>query len=286
MHSTPDVLHCFLPIPDMTSAVIVTPSIGSRHLQQALLSVQAQTYTRLEHWVISDGPLAAAAVEPTLAAMANTVIPIHHVRLPHNTGGGGMNGYRIIAAAAHLVEADVVLFLDDDNWYEPTHVEHCMATLSRYDCEWAFALRTIMREKGSALIPDDCDSLGPWRRAASFRGDAELLDSVFQRFYATHPFLVDTNCYAIRRDVLTTHVNAMRHPYWGDSMLANVLIENTHGATTGERTVYYRARESRESHTFDYFQKGNQEHQTRFGGLRPWTRRQNFRPLREIETPK
>ena len=39
-------------------------------------------------------------------------------QLPENTGSNGFNGHRIYAACSHLVNADYVLLLDEDCFYE------------------------------------------------------------------------------------------------------------------------------------------------------------------------
>ena len=268
------------------SVAVVTATNGSEHLVRCLESVQSQTFPGLVHLVVVDG----AEALPTVARQIELVPPTKHRReviaLPDRTGQGGMNGYRIYAAAPFLFNADVIVLLDDDNWYDHNHVESCVETISELNVEWCWSLRRICSVSGTTIIDDDCDSLGAWRRAASYRGDADCLDPIFQRHYATHPFLVDTSCYAIRREVMIQHGSAMLHPYWGDSLLACALLQHVSGANTGLRTVNYRLRPAVERQVTEYFMGGNAEHLHRFNNLRPWLVRQRFDALSKILAPK
>ena len=98
---------------------VITPTIGSPKLLDAITSVLNQTY-KCNHVIVVDG-----------RDYANQVLNIIDPRLvnivvsPENTGktGGNFYGHRIYAAYPHLINSDYILFLDEDNWYEPNHVE-------------------------------------------------------------------------------------------------------------------------------------------------------------------
>ena len=88
---------------------VITPTIGTKYLQQAIDSVYNQTIP-VEHLIVADGGFEA---ELKLYNNCNMVF------LPENTGRNGWNGHRVYATMPLLSNADYILFLDEDNWFEP-----------------------------------------------------------------------------------------------------------------------------------------------------------------------
>ena len=102
---------------------IITPTIGSPKLIDAVNSVSKQTYGNIKHLIVVDGREYAAPVFEQLGQPDRQGTKV--VITPENTGktGGNFYGHRIYAAYPHLLNSDYILFLDEDNWYEPDHVE-------------------------------------------------------------------------------------------------------------------------------------------------------------------
>lgn len=271
----------------MKSAVVLTPSVGSPHLNQCIESLQQQTYASLEHVVVADGPEAAVLVREVEVNWSARKLrhPLRFVYLPYNTGGTGYNGYKILAGFSRLISSDVVLFLDDDNWFEPEHVAESVAAMDDCRATWAFSLRQIRQPDGSVLVSDDCDSLGWWRRAAAYQGPLHHLEDFFVRFYSDYPYLIDTNCFCLKTDLFVELAGQMVNRYWGDALLASALIRTRRGVCVGKRTVNYRVRAGILTSVKEYFEQGNRQMLELYKGEFPWRTRQAREPLRVDDLP-
>ena len=123
-------------------ALVITPTTGAPELVDAIKSVSTQTYTDVDHLIVCDGEKFKVQTD----CIVNKVCEGSDAQvcyLPYNTGGNGFYGHRIMAAFSHLVNHDVVLFLDQDNWFEPTHVETLVNEIKMFNLDWAYSLRKI-----------------------------------------------------------------------------------------------------------------------------------------------
>ena len=196
------------------SVAVVTASTGNRaSLQQTLDSVAAQTFP-CQHYVVFDGPLSGD--EKTDVRLPREVETIF---LPKRTGGNGMMNGCILGAAPFMVTEDYICYLDDDNWFEPDHVESLMTASG--DKAYAYCLRKLVEPDGTFFMNDDGEALGH------------------------HGDLVDMNCFFFKREVargvaplfaMTTGAINICDRYIWKALLDN----NTPYATTGKYTVNYR----------------------------------------------
>jgi len=99
---------------------VVTPTIGNSKLADCLVSVEKQTYKNLTHYIFIDGNQYKRAVDEIIEWSGSTKVKT--VELEENVGRGWY-GHRVFAACSFLVNADVICYLDEDNWFEPCHVE-------------------------------------------------------------------------------------------------------------------------------------------------------------------
>lgn len=100
---------------------VICRSIGRAQLSQALQSISAQTYPNLEIILVD----AKGEGLPDVASHCGTV-PVLHI--------GGDQRYRRSQAANAGLEAargDYLLFLDDDDWIAPAHVQNLVTALEQ-----------------------------------------------------------------------------------------------------------------------------------------------------------
>jgi tetratricopeptide (TPR) repeat protein len=237
------------------SVTVITPTIGTRYLPQAIESVQAQTYPLLEHLVVADGPEHHEAVRACLPRQPRH--PVHLLMLPQNTGGGGFNGHRVYGATPNLVNGRFVAFLDEDNWFEPDHIASLMARISAEGLDWAYALRRLVTVDGQFIANDDCESLGKWPKWKN---------------PANH--LVDANCYLIRRDIAiatsSLWYRTLRNEQSPDFVLCQRLLrDHPRCETNGRYTVNYRVSPTAGAQP-DFFLAGNAAMRERYSGTFPW----------------
>lgn len=235
---------------------IITATVGNAKLRRAIESVQAQSYPHLEHVIIVDGPSGAESVRQMLPS--GTRHDIRVISLPFNTGADGYLCHRIYGACAYLVSGRYISFLDDDNWFEPHHIESLMRLVETKGLEWAYALRNIVDTDGNLITQDDCQSLGRW-----------------PIWTADGTNLVDMNCYLLRRDIAigcspTFHRRAQDEGNV-DFRLCRFLLEAaTRFDTNGDYSVNYTTGNTSLSIDSDFFIEGNKHMLERYRGEFPW----------------
>jgi glycosyltransferase involved in cell wall biosynthesis len=232
---------------------VVTPTIGSPHLEKCLDSIQNQTYEDLTHYIFLDGKEHYDEIYPFLYEASGTRT-IKTVQLEDNIGKGWY-GHRVYAACSFLVNADVICYLDEDNWYDPNHIESIVECLSKGH-QWVYSLRKIYDKDGNYLCDDNCESLGKW--------PVYFNDEVFH---------IDTACFAVRRDVAL----AIGHAWYGQWGADRQFHENvkkyfTNYASTGLHTACYRLDGNENSVKKEFFEQGNNIMKQRFGSKFPWNK--------------
>ena len=201
--------------------MVITPTTGKHTLKKAIESVQNQTI-KTEHLVVLDGWDAWNTVRNTSYNYS-----CKWMMLPENVGGNGWYGHRVYAAMPLMVNADYILFLDEDNWFEPNHVETMINKIKSKDLMWAYSLRKIYDERGQYVCDDDCEALGR-----------------YPAFYDHLLNFVDTNCYCFKRDYLVN----VAHNFYGQWGADRKFYKAAASALpsfgcTGEATVNYTAPE-------------------------------------------
>ena len=227
--------------------MVITPTTGSHTLKRAIESVQNQTM-KTEHLVVLDGPAAWDRVRMT---------PYNYrckwMMLPENVGANNWYGHRVYAAMPLMVNADYILFLDEDNWFEPNHVETMIDKIQSKDLMWAYSLRKIYDERGQYVCDDDCEALGR-----------------YPAFYDHLLNFVDTNCYCFKRDYLVN----VAHKFYGQWGADRQFYKAAASALpsfgcTGEATVNYTAPER----LLEMFRQGNQQMIRAHGEPLPWRKK-------------
>lgn len=228
---------------------VVTPSIGNRHLIDCVSSVEAQTYKDLTHYIFIDGYDYRTKVFDTCESATKTKFVV----LEENIGKGWY-GHRVYAACSFLVNADVIIYLDEDNFIAPNHVETMVSKIKEgYD--WAYSLRKIVSPEGEFICEDNCESLGEW--------PVYFNDQVFH---------IDSSCFAIRRDIAVKIGHAWYGQWGADRQFFHALKGHFKNfAGTGKHTVQYRLDGNPNSVTKEFFDKGNEVSKQKYGDNFPWT---------------
>jgi hypothetical protein len=81
------------------------------------------------------------------------------------------------------------MFLDEDNTLEPDHVETMIKNISDKNLDWTFSLRNIIDKDDTFICQDKCESLGNLHHVWNNPND----------------YLVDVNCYCIKREIFIKH---------------------------------------------------------------------------------
>ena len=252
-------------------AVVITPTMGSNKLLDAMNSVQQQTYEHVDHLVVMDGPEASKRFHELLdyAVMHEALLlpqkdnNLITMALPFNTGHGaqGFYGHRIYAGLSQLVDHDYVFFLDEDNWYQPNHVETLIETIENGNLDFAHSLRSIHSPTLEFLIDDNCESLGKWPIYLSAEKTKEK------------QYLIDTSSFAFRRQFLI-NVSQLWHSGWGgDRRFYGMIRGHAKHDTSGVRSLCYRLDGNPGSVGVDFFKTGNEYYHNYYKGDLPWIKR-------------
>ena len=227
----------------MSRVMVITPTTGKDTVEKAFHSVRNQTIPT-EHLIVEDGP--------GFGTYPFALDKFSRITLPENVGGKGWYGHRVYAAMPLLVNADYILFLDEDNWFEPNHVETMINKIKSKDLMWSYSLRRICNGAGEYIEDDDCESLGRW-----------------PTFYDHTLNFVDTNCYCFRREYLVSVAHAFYGQWGADRPFYRAASTNLPSfGCTGEATVNYRAPDR----LLTMFKDGNEKMKNAYEDL-PWRKK-------------
>jgi glycosyltransferase involved in cell wall biosynthesis len=197
------------------SVAVVTSTQGRSTITKAIQSVKDQT-RKATHYVFIHG---AEYSDKTIPHLADDTVAVH---LPRANGGGGYGMAPVFALAPFAITEDIICYLDDDNWYEPDHIESVVEMIEKHDLGWAYSLRKIVDNEGNFICDDNCESLGCTPNSAN-------------------QYLVDNSCYVVRTDVARRHSHAWYVPIISDrSFQSELMRAKLPTGTTGKHSVNYR----------------------------------------------
>lgn len=233
---------------------VVTATTGNDKLYDALLSVKKQTYSNVEHYVVVDGQ----ERKKQALKITNNFPNVKLLVLPYATGKDNYNGHRIYAAATFLSEGKFLTFLDEDNYYEPDHIQSCV-NLATEGFDWVYSLRKIVDAEKKFVCNDDCESLGKWK---------SVLNDNF----------VDVGCWFLSKPAALTvsplWYRRARHPNEQpevDRIITSTLMQHfSNFECTKKYTLNYRVGNRSDSVKADFFLKGNAAMNEAYSGKFPW----------------
>lgn len=219
----------------MPSVAVVTATTGRDSLKKTIESVVNQT-VKCRHYIFVDGNISFDACGPG-----------DWCWLPVKTGGNGIMNGGIVAASAYLVTEDLICWLDDDNTFEPNHIEELIK--AKGDKPYAHSLRKLLNPDGSFYDYDDFESLGQYSG------------------------FVDLNCYLMDRG-LAVQLAPLWYKTTGELMIGDRYIyqalqqNNIPFGESGKYTVNYllNAKRDLRSWLFD----GNIKSRAKYAGELPW----------------
>ena len=233
---------------------VVTPTIASEHLKKCIDSVDKQTYEDIVHYIFIDGCQYEPKAREILVGSSKTRM----IELEENVGKGWY-GHRVYAACSFLVNADVICYLDEDNFLEPNHIETVVKKLQEGN-DWVYSLRNIHDKEGKFLCEDNCESLGKW-----------------PVYFNPEVHHIDTSCFAIRRDI-AVHIGHSWYGQWGaDRQFFSALKKYfTKYNCTNQYTTNYRLDGNENSVNEEFFTEGNKINTEKYQGNFPWKTGQQF----------
>ena len=252
--STPAIDHHRRVLRPMQTLVVVTPTTGRDldMLRRCLDSVQVQDVICLRHLVVCDGPAASHNTRNIRDQYKKLKVPVAWLDLPYNTGGGQWNGHRVYGTAAFLAQsahatgpAQLVAFLDEDNWFEEDHLRRLLGEMTAGGHDAVHSLRNIW-EGGSFICPDNCESLG--RIAPSSLGNYYLAD--------TSTWLIKQRAAVLSAHCWDVKARDPTRPE-ADRALTTFLMSNFSVGTVRRHTLNYTANSGPLSVTSKFFLSNN-----------------------------
>lgn len=235
-----------------TSIAVVTSTRGRETIKRAIESVEAQTRSA-RHYIFAHGADCWDAVMTNTDNYETT-----DVLLPVANGGGGYAMAPVYAAAPYLVAEDLIFFLDDDNFYDPDHIESIVSIMEQHDLGWAYSLRKIVDHDGNYICDDNCESLGCYPNSHG-------------------QYLVDNSCYAVKAEYARKHSHAWYVPVISDrSFQAALMKDMIRCGTTGRHTVSYRLSDDGSGGMTKEKFLGNNEWMAQHRPGFEWTKKQIF----------
>ena len=153
----------------------------------------------------------------------------------------------------------MICYLDEDNWFEPNHVEKLVEVLEEGN-DWAYSLRKIYDKEGNYICEDNCESLGKW-----------------PVYFNPEVFHIDTSSFAVRRDVATRIGHAWYGQWGADRQFFGFLKQHypKYNCST-EYSLCYRLDGNPKSVTKEFFEEGNKVLEKKYGKDFPWLKRENI----------
>ena len=228
----------------------MTVTNGKRpwELSNCIASVKAQTYP-VVHYIVCDEGF------NQYAELRRLYPELRICYWDGFVGGKDVEGRRLYAASALLVNEDVTFFCNDDDWYKPNHVQSIMAKIDEgYD--WAYCLRSVYDKDGVYVLDDDCEALGELHDCWQAQG---------------HRF-VDWCMWGMKTENLKMIASVLAQPGWGGDRKFYATAKQVFPKFTwsGERTFCFRLGGNEYSVDRGFFEKGNYTMLQKYDNKLPW----------------
>lgn len=189
---------------------VLTPTIGTKYLENNIISVKNQTYKHVIHYIVIDGKEYYDKVMEIVNKYNKNNSIIVNV-LQENTGKNRWNGHRIYGAFPYLINTDFIVYLDEYNSLQPDFSRimlEYMFEKSNGAYDYCYCLRNIINKNREIIGKDMCESFGH---------DNNLFNQNF----------VNTNCYVLKR-ILAIKISSFWYGnnFEQDRIVFNELFKN------------------------------------------------------------
>jgi len=234
----------------LKTAAVVTVTNGKRHweLANCIASVKAQTYP-VVHYIVCDEGF------NQYAELRRLYPELRICYWDGKVGGKDVEGRRLYAASAFLVNEDVTFFCNDDDWYKPNHVESIMTKMEEgYD--WVYCLRSVYEKEGRFICEDNCEALG----------------SLHDCWQAPGHSFVDWCMWGMKTECLKTLAIILSQPGWGGDRKFYAAATQVYPnfAWSGQNTFCFRLGGNEYSVGRDFFEQGNKTMLEKYNNKLPW----------------
>ena len=198
---------------------IITPTTGAPELEFACETVARQTKP-CEHLIVIDGE---NFIFPAMKIINRVMKEFEGydptiIELPFNTGKDKMNGHKIYAAIAQLIDSELFAMLDEDNGFKPDWIERMEEAVTDGYLYYATCRRQVWSQDMNSFIGHDThESVGVNRYGYK---------------------LYDTNTWILRTEHMRTFMPAMIMPQIGDRILTEHTIDLPHAHIIYYGTIY------------------------------------------------
>lgn len=230
-------------------ACVILPTIGSPLYRAALESVLNQTYSAVSVLLINDGK------DPYIFDDYRKHSRVKVCDLPMNVGANGFYGHRIYASFPHLIDSDYILFLDEDNWFDPEHLKTQINNIEENQLDFGYSLRNIISKDGALLCQDNCESLGKWP------------------IWNTNAFHVDTSSYCFKKEMLINVCHMWHFGYGADRRFFGIVKDGFKHGNSGKYTLNYRLDGNKTSANPSFFVAGNTQMAEKYNNDFPWVKK-------------
>jgi glycosyltransferase involved in cell wall biosynthesis len=262
---------------------VITATTGKETLLDTIESVQKQTYEHIKHIIVCDGYIHQQNTEQLIEkykSTSSTVKDIELITIPWQTGKDNWVCHRIYAAIPHLIVEDAYIsFLDEDNYVDSDHYSSLYNTITSTGNDWAYSLRKIITREKEFVAYDMCESLGylayVWVVAYQLNTNPEI-----RAKFQENPsyFLVDTNCYLIKKEVIQKISHNWQRPARqqpeADRLIFYELWKKYKGICNMKYTLNYRLDgrrgDANDSAIGEFYIKGNEYMNQIYSNYIPW----------------
>jgi hypothetical protein len=214
---------------------VVMPSIGRQEIIKAISSIFQQNVSRIqvligidkpqEHLLFLDEFLEGCPKHITV----NVFYPGYSTSVRHGGITLAKDGGALRSILSQLANSKFVTYLDDDNWWESTHLSDLLHAIQNK--AWAFSLRYFVHPHSkNKICIDEWESVGPGK-------------GIFLQKFGG---FVDPNCLMINKEMCWQCLPLWNFPLTGDPKgmsadrnIFNFLKNHSEPGATGKASTFY-----------------------------------------------